>query len=39
MTHRIDCIDARELAQLKADVIEQGYRYIVLGLTVRYWRP
>lgn len=38
MTHRIDCEDACELAQLKADVIEQGYKYLALGLVLRFWK-
>lgn len=38
MTYRIDCEDEYELAKIKADVIEQGYRYVVIGLVVRYWK-
>lgn len=34
----IEADDQYELAQLKADVKEQGYRYIAIGLTLRYWK-
>lgn len=34
----IEAYDRYELVQLKADVKEQGYRYIAIGLTLRYWK-
>lgn len=34
----IEADDQYELIQLKADVKEQGYRYIAIGLTLRYWK-
>lgn len=38
MTNIIECDDIHELAQLKADAAEQGYRYIAIWLTLRYWK-
>lgn len=34
----IEAGDRWELVQLKTDVKEQGYRYIAIGLTLRYWK-
>lgn len=38
MTWVIECDDKYELAQLRADAIEQGYRIVCIGLTLRYWK-
>lgn len=38
MTHTIKCQSEFGVLQAKADVAAQGYRYVAIGLTVRYWR-
>ncbi len=36
--HTLDCETEFELLQAKADIAERGYRYLSIGLTLRYWR-
>lgn len=36
--YTLDCGTAFELLQAKADIAERGYRYVAIGLTLRYWR-
>ena len=38
MTYTLDCATPFELLQAKAELALQGYRYVAIGLTLRYWR-
>jgi len=38
MTYTLDCSTPFELLQAKADIGERGYRYVAIGLTLRYWK-
>jgi len=38
MTYTLDCNTAFELLQNKAEVAVLGYRYVAIGLTLRYWK-
>lgn len=38
MTYTLDCNTPFELLQAKVDIAERGYRYVSIGLTLRYWK-
>ena len=38
MTYTLDCDTPFELLQNKAEVAGLGYRYLSIGLTLRYWK-
>lgn len=35
--HTLDCSTEFELLQAKAEIAEKGYRYVAIGLVLRYW--